>query len=405
VGRGGSGDVPPMSIAQSSLLPAESAQVKVFEYREDIYPLKYTLQNLEPFTEYSVKVTARNDKGYSTSSLTRTAKTLGQPSRLASATVSVASSTSLSVIWAAADDFSSEEVSAFVVETWTGVPTFAAQTVTVSVSPVQTPHQLDIACAPFSFNGDSLTTQAQVNYTTCDFTACGGDQYYFTTNCYGTDTIIRLYDGDGNYISENDDGTRTGADAQCSDLGYTFSASGCRQYSLHQGCFTDADCHGITTISYPTAEFKYGEDSGFDYLSTTVKLTIDADDNNLGGFFKLSHFVGDVLAESFDIAVDAPAEGYCSVATAIATLGGPNDPAVTVERQLSRRVVAGLMVNTSSSDSVLNVAEGSESDISAGDIIFISGKQFTVARAGLGQIHIEKSFDMDGFIDTLVAVS
>jgi hypothetical protein len=87
-----------MSIAQSSLLPAESAQVKVFEYRKGIYPLKYTLQNLEPFTEYSVKVTARNDKGYSTSSLTRTAKTLGQPSRLASATVSVASSTSLSVI-------------------------------------------------------------------------------------------------------------------------------------------------------------------------------------------------------------------------------------------------------------------------------------------------------------------
>jgi cold shock CspA family protein len=207
---------------------------KVFDDRKGTYPLQYTLQDLQPFTEYSVKVTARNDKGYSAASVTRTAKTLGQPSKLTSATVSVASSTSLSVVWAAADDFTSEEVSSFVVEAWTGVPTFAAQTVTVSVSPVQTPHQLSIACAPFSVTADSLSDTATANYTTCDFTACFGDTYTFMTNCYGTDTQLRLKDADGVELYENDDGTRTGADSTCSDFVYYFGASGCRPYSLRQ---------------------------------------------------------------------------------------------------------------------------------------------------------------------------
>jgi hypothetical protein len=129
----GAGNIPPLTVSYSTLTPAMSAQALIFEEIKGSSPFRIDLTELRPGIEYSARVTAYNNRGFSLKSAIGTAVTLGQPPAPTLVTLSVDSSTSLTVTWA---DSQSDlyQVDGYLVESYTSLPEYEVQVITSSSS-------------------------------------------------------------------------------------------------------------------------------------------------------------------------------------------------------------------------------------------------------------------------------
>ena len=148
--------------------------------------------------------------------------------------------------------------------------------------------------------------------------------------------------------------------------------------------------------SLPVYEVQVITSSSSSSLDEIQRLTVESDDDNLAGFFKLE-FDGETTD---NIAWNANAVGDDSVAIALARLSTVGE--VEVSRMESRRVVQGLRVSTSSSSQILTVVEGTTVDIAYGDKIWISNKEFTVAAVTSSTIDIGANFDEEDIVNVKV---
>ena len=124
--------------------------------------------------------------------------------------------------------------------------------------------------------------------------------------------------------------------------------------------------------SYPLYEVQVITTSSAGSLVAIQRITVDADANNLGGFFTLM-FEGLMTG---NIPWNANAVGENSVAISLTRLWtvGP----VEVTRILSQRVVMGLAVSVSTGNNFATVVAGSATPLGKADTIWIGGQPFTI---------------------------
>jgi len=116
----------------------------------------------------------------------------------------------------------------------------------------------------------------------------------------------------------------------------------------------------------PTNEIQVITSSSTASLSEVQRLTVDADNNNIAGYFKLQ-FMGE---NTPNIKWDAPASGDNSVAQALAKLSTMG-PAV-VSRRESRRIVQGLTVSHPiGAHTYFTVVDGTQTDVAVADILWV----------------------------------
>jgi hypothetical protein len=101
-------------------------------------------------------------------------------------------------------------------------------------------------CDPFSTR-DTDSGNNLDNNIVCNIWACPGDKVIATacdeySECSG-DQIFRLYDSRGFMVASNDDYC-----GLCSTMEYDVSRSTCDVYYLHQACFGDTLCSGLTRV-------------------------------------------------------------------------------------------------------------------------------------------------------------
>jgi len=97
----GAGDIPPLTVHSSALLPTQSATIHIFELIKGTHPLRFDIHNLQPGSTVLARVTAYNERGYSLRSTIASSTVLGQPPMMSGAFLSVASAESLNVSWIA----------------------------------------------------------------------------------------------------------------------------------------------------------------------------------------------------------------------------------------------------------------------------------------------------------------
>jgi len=148
--------------------------------------------------------------------------------------------------------------------------------------------------------------------------------------------------------------------------------------------------------SLPEYEVQVITSSSSSSLDEIQRLTVESDDDNLAGFFKLE-FDGETTD---NIAWNANAVGDDSVAIALARLSTVGE--VEVSRMASRRVVQGLRVSTLSSSQIVTVVEGNTDGVLYGDRIWISNKEFTVAAVTSSTIDIGANFDEEDIANVKV---
>ena len=130
-----------------------------------------------------------------------------------------------------------------------------------------------------------------------------------------------------------------------------------------------------TYTSPPVNEVQVITTSAAGSLVEIQRLIIDADVNNLGGYFRLG-FGGLVTR---NIRWNANADGQGSVALELTRLStvGP----VAVSRTLSRRLLQSFRASMLQGSNTLSVASGSISGVFTGDTLWISDQIFTVISA------------------------
>ena len=141
--------------------------------------------------------------------------------------------------------------------------------------------------------------------------------------------------------------------------------------------------------SNPVLEVQVVTTSATGSLQEIQRITVDADVNNIAGYFRVS-YQGET---SNNIAWNATANGDLSVAQAISRLSTIGS--VEVVRSLSRRVVQGLLVNGTLGSSNITVAKGSTSSLSKNDTIWISNQEFTIKSVTDSTIEIYSHFTVD----------
>jgi len=123
------------------------------------------------------------------------------------------------------------------------------------------------------------------------------------------------------------------------------------------------------------------------YVTEIQRVTIDADKNNLGGYFRLE-YDGEITP---NILWNANALGENSVGQALSRL--PTVGSVDVSRAKSNRIVSGIKVNGVAGQSRVTVVEGSISSLSVSDVLRFSGSDIE---------YIIDSFGTSGSYDTIV---
>ena len=137
--------------------------------------------------------------------------------------------------------------------------------------------------------------------------------------------------------------------------------------------------------STPINEVQVITTSGSASLPEIQRITVDADAENIAGYFTLE-FGG----ETTDlIAFNALAEGTDSVAQSLARLStmGPVD----VTRRKSRRVAGALQVSCISTNTYFEVESGDSSVLAADDTIFVQDLEFVVDSVTATQINLASS--------------
>lgn len=103
-------------------------------------------------------------------------------------------------------------------------------------------------CNPFNQSVGSNTT-----YLTCSFTLCGGNAVVAgvcaTGGVYNGDTVLALYDSDGNQVAFNDDAISQPSCDVGSQISYTpIVTSSCGLYVLREYCYTGSECSGTVSV-------------------------------------------------------------------------------------------------------------------------------------------------------------
>jgi hypothetical protein len=112
--------------------------------------------------------------------------------------------------------------------------------------PVNQFQMRSIVCQDFSASNTSGATQQTDD---CTFSLCYGETVTTDVCTCNSDTYLRLYDSNGRLVMSNDDGDRCGD--LCSYLVYRplTIQSGCQQYTLAQGCFSQTTCAGRAIVT------------------------------------------------------------------------------------------------------------------------------------------------------------
>lgn len=132
--------------------------------------------------------------------------------------------------------------------------------------------------------------------------------------------------------------------------------------------------------STPVHEVQVITTSSTASLIEIQRITLDADANNIGGFFRLG--LGGLQTRNIRWNANAGGDGSLAMELTRLSTVGP----VSVTRALSRRPVHGLRVDIANGASSAIVVAGSTTTLGAGDIVWISGEQFTVVAVTAGSI-------------------
>jgi len=115
-------------------------------------------------------------------------------------------------------------------------------------APVAAPTDAPQSCAPYSASNTNSGTR---NTVACPLYVCPGTELTLYScngdgkSCDGGDTYLRLTDGSGNELAENDD--RCGL---CSSITFRFGGDSCQEYAVNQGCYGDEACSGTVQITH-----------------------------------------------------------------------------------------------------------------------------------------------------------
>jgi hypothetical protein len=154
----GAGNIPPITVSANSMTPT-TALVEVFHAVYGTKPLQVILASLRPFTRYNVRVTAYNERGYSSDAALVSVATSGQPSNLLTSYLSVYDSHSLNVSWTS-QQLESGFTDGFEVDYYTSDPISEVQVVTIS----------------------SRGSLYEVQRITCDFSSSPGGNFSYYGN-------------------------------------------------------------------------------------------------------------------------------------------------------------------------------------------------------------------------------